>query len=151
MLRSFATSLSSTAWRYSSQNAMTFRFELVSSTSVFGMYDFEQAASAKPSVRTSAPNVFIVSLSFGNTTTRGFSAAFRELEPKEGDLGKSSPGKVCRNGNRSLVREGEKRAMGVHTRQWAFGYARFVRIVIKAHGPAVHARGCPVPRRTWGG
>src|SRR5215472_17573422 len=36
--------LSSTAWRYDSQKRITFRLSLVSSTSVFGMYDFEQPA-----------------------------------------------------------------------------------------------------------
>src|SRR5262245_22863277 len=49
MLSSRPTSLSSTAWRYSSQNLMTFRFGPVSSTSVFGMYDFEQPATPKAS------------------------------------------------------------------------------------------------------
>src|SRR5690242_10045534 len=83
MWRSLATSLSSTACRYSSQNAMIFRLAPVSSTSVFGMYDFEHPAlneSATTAKRT-------VSLGFknrikdsadDNTPT---SAAFPFLDP----------------------------------------------------------------------
>src|SRR5690242_19513573 len=107
------TSLSSTACRYSSQKAMTLRFSLVSSTSVFGLYDVAHPARAKRS--DAAPRIF---LSAALRQTRPTSSSFQRpsrLEPEDARIGKSSPRESrldARGGH--LGRERHERDVSVH-------------------------------------